>query len=285
MMSLLKVGSVVALMHISDTHFGTEVPPVVKAVQQSAAQLKPDAVILTGDITQRARPQQFEDARIFLHKLPTPLHIAIPGNHDIPLYHLPLRLFAPYRQYKKYMQHPRHSLHQIGPVTLLALDATQPLRHTRGDLSESYLREWLGKADKMRVPNGILIVAAHQPLEIVKSQDQEERLISYNNIARLYAEYKVDMALSGHVHFPLITSTAEPFPALPRHFILGGAGTAVSHRIRSGAPNSFNVIRYDSETGHITVELYEYRAEEGSFAISASHRFTRDNKGWIEIVK
>ena len=47
------------LLQISDTHFGTEQPQVVEALVALAAQQRPDVVVLSGDITQRARPAQF----------------------------------------------------------------------------------------------------------------------------------------------------------------------------------------------------------------------------------
>src|SRR5437868_4949782 len=87
------------LLHISDTHFGTEEAPVVSALQTLAHDLKPDALILSGDITQRALSAQFEAARQFCESLHVPQLLALPGNHDIPLYNVLLRVAAPYRKY------------------------------------------------------------------------------------------------------------------------------------------------------------------------------------------
>ena len=50
------------MLQISDTHFGTEQPHVVEALVKLAAQLQPDVVVLSGDLTQRARPAQFAEA-------------------------------------------------------------------------------------------------------------------------------------------------------------------------------------------------------------------------------
>ena len=59
------------VLHVSDPHFGTEVPEVVEALARLAGQLRPDLVVLSGDITQRARAAQFQAARAF-----------IAGEHD-----------------------------------------------------------------------------------------------------------------------------------------------------------------------------------------------------------
>ena len=83
------------LVQISDTHFGTEQLPVAKALAALAHQLQPDLLVLSGDITQRARPGQFRAARAFMDSLDAPM-LAIPGNHDIPLFNLWARWRTPY---------------------------------------------------------------------------------------------------------------------------------------------------------------------------------------------
>ena len=75
------------VLQISDPHFGTEQAPVVEALAALADQQQPDLVVLSGDITQRARPAQFAAARAFVDRLGVPV-LAIPGNHDIPLFAL-----------------------------------------------------------------------------------------------------------------------------------------------------------------------------------------------------
>jgi len=70
------------LLQISDPHFGTERPQVVEALVALATRERPDAVVLSGDITQRARPAQFRAAKAFVDRLGTPL-LAFPGSHDI----------------------------------------------------------------------------------------------------------------------------------------------------------------------------------------------------------
>jgi len=54
------------VLQISDPHFGTEQPPVVEALAALARQQRPDLLVLSGDITQRARPAQFQAARTFM---------------------------------------------------------------------------------------------------------------------------------------------------------------------------------------------------------------------------
>ena len=89
------------LLHLSDTHFGTEEAPVVAAVQKLVRSQRPSAVILSGDITQRARRAQFEAARAFCDSLHVDHLLTLPGNHDIPLYNIFARIFFPYGNYMR----------------------------------------------------------------------------------------------------------------------------------------------------------------------------------------
>ncbi|MBX3683141.1 MAG: metallophosphoesterase, partial [Thauera sp.] len=78
----------VRILHLSDPHFGTERDDAVAAVRTAAQRLVPDLVVLSGDITQRARDAQFAAAGRFMASLGDAPVLAVPGNHDIPLFNL-----------------------------------------------------------------------------------------------------------------------------------------------------------------------------------------------------
>ena len=84
------------VLHISDPHFGTERPQVVQALQRFARAQMPELLILSGDITQRARAVEFDAARTFVDALSIPARVVIAGNHDIPLFDVATRIFRPY---------------------------------------------------------------------------------------------------------------------------------------------------------------------------------------------
>ncbi len=87
------------LLHLSDLHFGTENVACMQAVQQLCASMRPEAVVVSGDLTQRARYAQFYACKHFLDSLNLP-YLVVPGNHDIPLYHLWNRFFSPFARYQ-----------------------------------------------------------------------------------------------------------------------------------------------------------------------------------------
>ncbi len=266
------------LTQISDTHFGTERAEVMQALERSLAACPPDALLLCGDITQRARRSQFEAAARFTRRLPARKQIAIPGNHDIPLFNLWARVFSPYANYAAAFG-ARTSLWSEAGVTVLALDATHPARHKNGALPAEYLRERLGEARRAAGAEGLLVVVAHQPLWTAWEMDHAQTLIGREEAARIMAEHRVDAVLSGHVHVPLIALSSGPFAQLPWTFVLSGSGTAVSHRTRPGAPNSFNTLELEPGTPAVmTIERYDYQTL--GFACVERQRFVRSAQGW-----
>lgn len=244
------------IVQISDMHFGTEVPKIVEAAVESIAAIKPDIIVLSGDITQRARPSQFAAAKSFMDGLTASVKLVIPGNHDIPLYDIFTRLIAPYRNYVKVFGKREDSWRGKG-IGILCYDATNPLRHTRGEVPRKKLLRRLQAFERQLGEGELLIACAHQPLVTAWEKDIPETLIGREVSAQLWSENNVDLVMSGHVHVPLITTTRKYFPNLPRHFILCGAGTAISSRVRPGAPNSFNLVKSSSPDA-ISVTLHAF---------------------------
>ena len=57
------------LLQISDLHFGTEQPDVMAALLTLSNNKKPDVLVVSGDITQRATAEQFKNAKAFCDSL------------------------------------------------------------------------------------------------------------------------------------------------------------------------------------------------------------------------
>ncbi len=264
------------IVQISDPHFGTEIPAVQQALLTYLRTMSPEFVIVSGDITQRARSSQFATARKFFDDVGAPFH-AIPGNHDLPLFNLAARLINPYGNYKKAFG-TREFFHRIKDVAIVGLDASTKFRHTRGRLIFQRARKDLAHAREMIGETGILLVAVHQPILTAWGEDRPEELLNSDSIANLFSDMRVDAILSGHVHVPLICTTDKAYPKLDRPFVHSGAGTAVSHRTREGKPNSFNSLKISEN--QIEVTLHQFAA--GGFAPVETHLFKRDANGWTQ---
>lgn len=267
------------IVQISDTHFGTERPAVVAGLAATIAELAPDLVLLCGDITQRSWRGQFAVAARFMDALPPAIRrIAIPGNHDLPMFDFWNRLIRPYARYQRAFGARETLWHDRG-IAVLGLDATSPWRRKDGALRLPHLARRLAEARAACGPDGVLVVAAHQPLWTAWGNDKRQTLRRRHRIAAALAEARVDAVLSGHVHVPLIATSAASDPQLPWRFLLSGSGTAVSHRVRPLAPNSFNSL----ELGGPRVRIARHDWTGAAFALREAKAFHRGPEGWTEI--
>jgi predicted MPP superfamily phosphohydrolase len=116
------------LLQISDPHFGTQQAPVVEALVTLARQQKPHVLVLSGDITQRARPAQFRDARAFSDSLGVPV-LAVPGNHDIPLLDVWARLRHPYARYSAAFGTDLEPVCRLPELLVVCVNTSRPWRH------------------------------------------------------------------------------------------------------------------------------------------------------------
>ena len=247
------------LLQVSDPHFGTERPEVVDALEALARRRRPDLLVLSGDITQRARRAQFAAAARFVERLGIPARLAIPGNHDIPLYDVFTRAFAPYRGFVREFGDDFAPVHESADIAVFGVRTTRRYRHKHGEVSDEQVA---GIAAKLRaVPAEILrVVVVHQPVDLPPERDQ-------NNLLR-GRDAGVDLILGGHVHLPFLRPLSLTFPDLPRRAWCGQAGTALSHRIRHEANNSVNFVSYRAGDAEAVFERWDFGgASEGFVAI------------------
>lgn len=232
----------VKIAHLSDPHFGTIHEGVQEGLLESLNTLRPDLVLVSGDITQRARRNQFEAARRFKNSIHPIPFFAVPGNHDIPLFNLLARLFRPYRGFHTYFQSKRETDIRLGDVRVLGLNSTSKWRHIQGSLDIDRIREkFLSDWDTAKVR----IAMVHHPLECAKGIDDKNRLKNREATVKLFQEAKIDLILSGHVH--------DPYVSVEHSLVLSVAGTCLSWRTRKNAPNSFHLIEIETEPRKIMI--------------------------------
>ena len=157
------------VLHISDTHFGTEQPAVVEALILLAQQQQPDLVVLSGDITQRARPDQFRAARSFVDRLATPV-LAIPGNHDIPLFDLWARLVSPYARYAVAFGGLFEPVYSSDDLLVVGVNTTRASRHKNGEVSKTQIDRVVALLAAAR-PEQLRVVVVHQPVAVTQASE------------------------------------------------------------------------------------------------------------------
>lgn len=270
--------SILRIAHLSDPHFGTVEPEVQQHLLKCLADLKPDLILLTGDITQRARKKQFILAREFAEACNKPL-ICVPGNHDIPLGNIFVRLFDPYRGFRKYFKYLLEKDHLQGDILVTGLNSCSRWRHIQGALKLDRVSQRLSEKNHKAK---IHIVTFHHPMDCAKPQDEKNLLKNRDQTMQLFDRKQVDLIIGGHIHDPYVTLSKVRYPETERNMIIGVAGTCLSWRTRSGAPNSFNLIEADTTTGQARLSITRYdQLDTGKFFAIRTNRFIRkDANGW-----
>mgnify|MGYP002779905239 CR=1 FL=1 len=248
------------LLQISDPHFGTEQPPVCEALVRLHRSLDPDLVVLSGDITQRARRAQFDAARAFVDRLAPRAFLAIPGNHDIPLFDVATRLVAPYRGYVRVFGETLEPVFESAGLLVCGVNTTRWWRHADGEVSAAQV-ERVGARFRAARPEQLRVAVVHQPID---PTDVENLLHGAGPAARAWAEAGCDLVLGGHIHLPYVVPLTARHAPMARPVWAVQAGTAVSSRVRDGKPNSVNVVRH-TPGEPCRVERWDHDAAKAAF--------------------
>ncbi|MDQ2641174.1 MAG: metallophosphoesterase [Pseudomonadota bacterium] len=253
----------VRIAQISDPHFGTEVDAVRDALLADLHADPPDLLLLTGDITQRARSAQFAAARDFLGALPPMPRICLPGNHDLPLFDVFTRFTRPYGRFRRFISPQREPVFEDARLAVLGVDATSPWRHKDGKVNAAQID---GLASRIaRLPQPFRLVATHQPLASATHSDTRNVIHGAPQALQRWIGAGADLFLGGHIHLPYCLPVETPDGQ--RRAMLLQAGTCISHRTRQGVPNSYNVIVLEQDLAQrrMHMERRDFDATTGAF--------------------
>ena len=237
------------LAHLSDLHFGAVDPAVLEPLRRRLIELDPDLVVVSGDLTQRARVRQFREARAYLDTLPRPQFV-VPGNHDVPLYNVFARFLAPLAGYRRIIASDVEPSFVDDEIAVLGVNTARSFAFKEGRVSKAQLARVEDKLCRLK-RDVVKILVTHHP---------------FTALHRL-AECGLDVLLAGHLH------TAQRI--LGKSALLVQAGTATSRRTRA-EPNSFNLLKVTR--GRIEVEQYALRGAE--FFRAGRDVFQREDGGW-----
>lgn len=267
----------VRIAHLSDPHFGTVYPHVERALLDCLRSLAPHVVVFTGDITQRARRNQFHAARAFVEAIsPVPV-LAVPGNHDIPLFNAFARLFFPYGGFRRHFQPRTETGWSEGGVEIFALNSTKPWRYVQGGLSPARIRS---RIPKEKSPKNLRIAAFHHPMDCASTRDEVNLLRGGQEALAAFRELGVDLVLGGHIHDPHVTLSDSRYPAEGTPLVLATAGTCLSWRIRLNAPNSFHWIEaLPGDQPSLKITRFELDRSH-QFKPGLEKSFLRGGSGW-----
>ncbi len=263
------------VVHLSDLHFGRTDATVVAAVTSLCTQLAPDLVVVSGDLTQRARPDQFRQARQFLDSLPQP-QIVVPGNHDVPLYNLFQRFLQPLTKYKRFVTCDLEPFYTDDEIAVAGINTARSLTWKDGRINE----EQMQKLHERMAPQGegkMKVVVTHHPFDLPGGHDGDDLVGRAKKAMAVFREAGADILLAGHLHVTHTGHTANRFPMDGYSALVIQAGTATSTRHR-GETNSFNVIRIDGD--RVQVERQAWQPGDGRFDVASTEGFVRLEGGW-----
>ncbi len=250
------------LLQVSDPHFGTERPEVVEALVALSRLHKPGLLVLSGDITQRARRAQFEAARAFCDRLEIPAWLVLPGNHDIPLFDLATRVLSPYRAYRRSFGDELEPVLDTPEVLALGVNTTRAYRHKHGEISAGQLDRVALRLREAN-PGQLRIVVTHQPVDVPSETDENNLVRGHAAAVRAWVAAGADIVMGGHIHLPFIRPLSLRYPDLARRAWCVQAGTAVSHRVRAGMPNAVNLVRHEAGAGVAWAERWDFQGGAG----------------------
>jgi 3',5'-cyclic AMP phosphodiesterase CpdA len=263
------------LIHLSDVHFGrvdvATVTPLITAVREIA----PDLVVVSGDLTQRAREEQFQEAREFLDALPTP-QIVIPGNHDVPFYNFFARFAGPLDNYKRFISTDVEPFYSDEEIAVVGVNTARSLTFKNGRINEEQVAR-IGKLLCDLTGTITKIVVTHHPFDLPREFDEDELVGRAEMAMKALAECGADVLMAGHYHISHTGDTTTRYPIPGFSALVVQAGTATSTRGR-GEPNSFNVLRI--EHPHITVDRFTWQPATGRFVEFKSEHFQFTEEGW-----
>ena len=266
------------LIHLSDLHFGAHDPKLVDAVEQRIDDAKPDLVVISGDFTQRARTEQFEQACQFLERLKSAGHevLGVPGNHDVPLYDVLRRFLSPLTRYRRFIDESLCPFHELPGAAVLGINTARSLTFKDGRINQdqvTYIRDTFSRtrADTAR------ILVTHHPLFALPVGDGPElgKAIGRQEVALdAVAEAGVDLLLAGHNH-RASTHHAKDLVTDAGPALVIQAGTATSTRLRD-EEQSFNLL----EVGNAEVTVAVQAWDGNGYASSDAQRFVRRGEHW-----
>ncbi len=263
------------IAHLSDLHFGTEIPAVAEALVRELQARPPSLVVVSGDLTQRARSSQFVAARDYLARLPQP-QLVVPGNHDVPLFDVVRRFLAPLARYRRFITANLDPSFVDDELHVTALNTARSFTWKSGRISIAQLdllRRRLHEAGTRRK-----IVVTHHPF-IPPPNATGIALVGRAALAiPLLNAGHVDLLLAGHLHCGYAGDIRPHYPSERRAVIAAQAGTAISGRTRD-EPNAYNWITLDRDRITIAVRAWNGR----SFGAIRESIYESTVDGWTPV--
>jgi 3',5'-cyclic AMP phosphodiesterase CpdA len=269
----------IVLAHTSDLHFGRDVQlEQIEALETLVPELSPDAIVIAGDLTQRARHGELQRARVSVDRLaasaPT---LVVPGNHDVQWWASPLSIFGSEPKYVKFRQYfgpeltPRLELD--GAVIAGALTAHGlALGSMTWNLNDLAVKGHLPATETDRLaslfrsapPDALRVIVMHHNV-LPGAISKRRGLAHWRSAQRRLVATGADLILCGHDH-------QESSGQIDGRVVVSTAGTHTD-RCRGNRASAFNLITVDETS--ITVQHLRWEQDVRRFKPSDMTRYGR----------
>lgn len=263
------------LLHVSDVHFGPpHKPEVSAAILDLVADRQPDLVVVAGDLTQRAKPYQFREARQWVDALAAP-SIAVPGNHDVPMYRVWERVFAPYGAYRKHFASDLEPTFEDDEMFVVGINSAYNWTIKDGRVSTARLRQV--ESQLAAAPEGkIRVAVVHHELIPAPRFGSQKVLSNAERLVEVLAAGKVQLVLSGHLHQAYAALAESYHPGVGAAMLIAHSGTTTSSRGRGCERGRNTGYWLEIETGRVRLVGLEWDAASRRFVEQAVHNYSLD---------
>ncbi len=259
------------LLHLSDLHVGTvEEPEVERALGALIERVGPELIVVSGDLTHRARPAEHERAAAFLKRLERPL-LVVPGNHDIP-WAFPARFTHPFREFERHWQTTEPVHHGAG-LFVVGLNSVRPWRHQSGGVHSGQLQR---AAELLAAAPGdaFRVVVLHHHLIGAPWRSRKRPVARRSHVLAALVDAGAELILAGHIHQAAVSERHE-FEVAPGN--LRGATVSVAPGLGQPRPDRRGEARglhvYEVHERQLKVETYVWR--EDDWGLTGLRRFPR----------
>lgn len=271
------------LLHLSDLHFGKMfLPEVAEAVVRQSRDIEPDVVVVSGDLTQRAKAREFEQAATYLDRFDCPV-VVTPGNHDVPFYRFWERFLAPYRNYRLHISQELNTVTDVASLRIVSLNSSRRLTFTNGRIRRSQL-EFATRAFESADESSSRIVVTHHHLAPPPDFQGGNVMPHARRALQRFTQLGVDLVLAGHMHRAYIGNSLDFFPGdlQRRGIVIVQCGTTTSSRGRGREElrNTVNLIKIDE--GVIRVAHHAWVRDLARFMPISEHFFPRGRTEYFD---